>query len=107
MREGLYKVEFSTPQMTAHGVVYAKGGELRGGDGSYFYVGKYTDVNGRLEATVNFKMHTRTYQPSVFGREKGTINVKGRIGDGTIIAEGTSPESPGMGFQANLIHISD
>ena len=107
MREGLYKVEFSTPLGMGYGVVHAKGGKMLGGDSSMYYVGSYTVESGTLTATIKVDRHSPALQTTVFGRDNVTIHVAGKVNGNAIAAKGTSPQAPGIGFQANLTHISD
>lgn len=108
MRDGLYKVQFSTPLGVGFGVVYANGGKMWGGDAGIYYLGTYSDVNGDLTATVRIDRHASfPGSMSVFGIDKATINLTGKVQGNSVVADGTSPQAPGVKFKANLSHISD
>lgn len=108
MKDGLYRVHFETSGGMGSGVVYAKDGKMWGGDAGMFYVGHYTDNDGRLTAEVSIDRHTQApgYR-SVFGIDRVTIHLVGEVNGGQIRASGSSPQAPGMNFVAVMSHLKD
>ncbi|SDN85104.1 T3SS negative regulator,GrlR [Ensifer sp. YR511] len=108
MRNGLYRVHFQTPLGSGAGVVHAIDGKMWGGDAGLYYVGSYTTVGDRLTAVVTTDRHTaHNGVTSVFGVDKATINLDGRVSGDNISAKGTSPQAPGINFTAELSRVSD
>jgi hypothetical protein len=58
MLNGLYKVEFETPRRKNVGVIYAKDGQLRGGSGTFAYLGTYEQSGNAISGVVTSKRHT-------------------------------------------------
>ncbi|EJN04485.1 GrlR family regulatory protein [Phyllobacterium sp. YR531] len=104
MQNGLYKVEFHTPQggMGA-GVVFAQDGKMFGGDSGIYYIGIYRAEGGRMQAQVHIDRHSDTGTLSVFGKDRVTIDIVGTYdGQSNINCTGTSPQAPGVPFTAEL-----
>ncbi|PII38669.1 hypothetical protein T190_17185 [Sinorhizobium meliloti CCBAU 01290] len=108
MRNGLYRVHFQTPLGMGAGVVHATDGKMWGGDAGLYYVGSYSTEGDRLTAVVSTNRHTaHNGITSVFGVDKVTINLDGRVSGDSISAKGTSPQAPGLSFTAELSRVSD
>ena len=108
MRNGLYKVAFATQGGSGAGVVVLDNGAVRGGDSMMFYVGRYVVEGGEFSATVLADTHsTVPGMGSVFGVNKVNIALKGKVGEDTATLQGSSPDAPGVSFQAELTRLSD
>ncbi|MBD9569047.1 GrlR family regulatory protein [Ensifer sp. ENS08] len=108
MKNGLYRVHFQTPLGSGAGVVHAVDGKMWGGDAGLYYVGSYTTAGDHLTAVVTTDRHTaHNGVTSVFGIDKATINLDGRVSGDNISAKGTSPQAPGINFTAELSRVSD
>lgn len=106
IQEGLYKVTFQTPLGAGYGVVHLIGGELLGGDSMMYYRGSYTEERDRFSAEVEIATHSNVPgMASVFGVPGGHIDLRGAIGPNSITAQGTSPQAPGIAFQAILTKL--
>lgn len=106
MIDGLYSVEFQTPAGAGSGVVYFSDGKLNGGDAAIFYVGTYKEDGSAFKATVKTGRHADNGIVSVFGTDEVQIDIDGTVSGDRITAKGSSPQAPGMQFQANLRKIA-
>jgi hypothetical protein len=107
MRNGLYKVTFSTPLGTGYGVVHAQDGQIRGGDSLIYYVGEYTTNGENMSAVVGTDAHSNVPgMGSVLGPSKATINLSGKVNGDTVTCQGSSPQAPGIAFKATLQRIA-
>jgi hypothetical protein len=108
MKDGLYKVHFEVPGNQGAGVVVLSGGIIRGGDSSIYYHGSYTTVGDQLNAEVKTDAHTKVPGgASVFGIDRVTITLTGKINGDSAALTGTAKEAPGLSFQAALSRIAD
>ncbi|MCR6498428.1 hypothetical protein MUO32_05230 [Shinella sp. CPCC 101442] len=108
MRNGLYRVHFTTPLGMGAGVVHAVDGEMWGGDAGIYYRGTYSVAGDTLKATVTTGRHTNLGNiVSVFGKDQVTINIVGQIQGDSVKAKGSSPEAPGLSFGADLAFVCD
>lgn len=108
MKDGLYKVHFKTPAGQGAGVVILTGGKLRGGDSSIYYSGNYAIAGDQFTAQVATDAHTKFPGiASVFGVDRVTISLTGKVAGDSAQMSGTAPEAPGLSFQATLTRISD
>jgi hypothetical protein len=108
MKNGLYKVHFKTPLGEGFGVVVAENGKMRGGDSSIYYVGSYQVDGDNLTATVETDAHSRyPGSGSVFGRDQVTIQISGKVAGDVVTTRGSSPQAPGVSFNATLSRLSD
>src|SRR5690349_9219870 len=101
MRDGLYRVQFRTQRGEGSGVIYAQGGRMWGGDAGLFYVGSYVDNAGNLTAEVKTDRHTKSpFIQSVFGVDRVTITLRGKVSGDAAACKGTAKEAPGIEFDA-------
>jgi hypothetical protein len=108
MRDGLYKVHFQTPRGAGDGVIVLKDGQLRGGDSLIYYVGTYTQNGDRFSADVKTDAHSNNpNMQSVFGMNRVRINITGTTKGDSAQMTGTSPDAPGVNFQASLTRLAD
>jgi hypothetical protein len=108
MKEGLYKVTFTTPRGSGTGLVSIQGGKLRGGDLRDFYLGTYTENGNQVTAQVKTGLHTNTPGTfPVFGRDMVNISLTGTTSGDSVQVTGTAAEAPGLSFQATLRKIAD
>lgn len=106
MRDGLYKVEFRTPRGAGAGVVHLVGGKLWGGDSGIYYLGTYSLDGGNFTAEVKTGRHSQNLA-SVFGVDAVRIHLQGQSAGDSAVLQGTSPDAPGISFQAELARIAD
>lgn len=107
LQNGLYRVTFATPLGQGTGVIYLYDGELHGGDGSMFYIGSYQEDGVSFSANVKIGTHTKYAQiESVFGVEEAHIYLQGTSSGATATVTGSSPQAPGVSFQARLDRLS-
>ncbi|WP_339915291.1 hypothetical protein [uncultured Brevundimonas sp.] len=108
MKTGLYAAHFITAQGSGAGVVNLSENRLRGGDAALYYIGDYTLDGESFRATVRTARHTQIEDiESVFGVDEVEIHLNGKWTGNMITAEGTSPQAPGVRFQAHLKWLSD
>lgn len=108
MLNGLYKVQFSTPIGSGWGLIHAIDGRIWGGDPILFYTGTFREEDGALTAEIRTDRHTSIPGTgSVFGTDRVTINLTGRVLGTKVVCAGTSPNAPGLKFEAVLEKISD
>lgn len=103
LSDGLYSVEFQTPLGAGAGIIVLENGIIRGGDSGMFYVGEYTQHGNQFSAKVTINRHANIGGVvSVFGKDNVTINLQGATAEdhGTVV--GTSPEAPGLRFEAKF-----
>lgn len=102
---GLWTAEFgSSAGMFGGGVAVFRDGEVLGGDGSYYYVGKYTLENRVLRATIAVRPFINGAE-SVFrtvGREL-TLSLEGTVTDEAhATAQGQAQGVPNVKFGVKL-----
>lgn len=108
MKTGLYAAHFITAEGRGAGVVYLSDNRLRGGDAALYYVGDYTLEGETFSAKVRTARHTQIEEiESVFGVDEVAIQLNGKWSGNMITAEGSSPQAPGIRFQAHLKWLSD
>ncbi len=107
INEGLYKVEFATQLGGGSGVVLMSNGTIRGGDSIMYYAGTYSESGDEFKATVSVARHTSgSSMFSVLGVDNGTLILIGRSNGGMVEARGSTPQNPGISFQATLTKLS-
>jgi hypothetical protein len=105
--EGLYKVTFQTPLGAGYGVLVFAGGRLQGGDSMMYYVGSYQEQGNRFSADVTVNQHSSVQgMESVLGVSQATIRIEGNSSGDNVVADGTSPQAPGVPFQAILSRLA-
>jgi hypothetical protein len=108
MKEGLYKVIFTTPLGSGIGLVSLQTGNLRGGDLRDFYVGSYAENGSQITAQVIRGLHTNAPGTSpVFGRDDVHISLRGTTSGDSAQVTGMATEAPGITFRALLTRIAD
>lgn len=108
MRNGLYKVEFTTPKGAGSGVVTLSDGKMGGGDSVLYYRGTYAMNGNSFTATVQTDRHTvAPAMPAVFGQDRVNINVAGTFQGDVANMTGTAKEAPGVNFKARLSRLAD
>jgi|SRR5882757_5965151 len=105
MMNGLWTAEFgSSAGMFGGGVAVFRDGEILGGDGTYYYVGRYTLKGDTFAATLIVSPFIEG-APSVFhtvGRDL-TLELVGLLTDeGRATAQGHTREVPGLKFGVKL-----
>jgi len=108
MRDGLYKVVFTTPRGSGVGVLAIQGGKVRGGDSRTYYVGTFNESNGQVTAHVKVDLHTNTtFMSSVFGIDRVNITLAGSAQGDRAQLTGTAAEVPGVTFRAVLTRLAE
>lgn len=108
MEEGLYKVLFQTQLGQGTGVVTVREGRLTGGDSVMYYTGEYTIAQGGIDARLVADTHS--VMPgimSVLGLPKARLHLKGVAEGQSAHLSGTSPDHPGLSFEATLTRLAD
>lgn len=110
MKEGLYKVTFSSPIGSGRGVVHIRDGLVRGGDAFMYYTGTYTVDGDKLNAHVQIVRHSRAegdWGQSILGKDDISAHFIGIIRGDEILAQGKSAAAPGASVNALFNLISD
>ena len=106
LTDGLYKVDFMTPLGSGSGVVMLNQGSVKGGDSSMYYDGTYQLDGDKFTASMNIATHTNTPgMGSVFGVANAQIDLSGIANATGANVTGSSPQAPGLNFQAKLSHL--
>ena len=104
-REGIYRAEFDTLTMQGIGLVVLRDGRVYGGDTMIYYVGTYSinedTISARVKANPFKGMQFEGVEP-VFVRERNTLELEGKIGNGEIALTGRSKEASGIGIKIRL-----
>jgi len=108
MQDGLYKVVFRTSLGTGGGVVVLREGRLCGGDSGLYFVGTYQVTGSHFTADLQIDRHTQ--EPGarpLFGISRLVVRLDG-VGTGDeAVMRGTSPDAPGIEFEAVMTKLSD
>ncbi|MGN6287455.1 MAG: hypothetical protein ACTHM2_20085 [Afipia sp.] len=106
MREGLYRVAFHNVHGAGGGVMYMRGGKMRGGNSAFAFIGSYTEADDVMSVKVSTRLHTLDpdFKP-LFGGDDVTIVLKGKAQGDTIDLEGAALHMPGVTFKAMLTMI--
>lgn len=109
VKDGLFKVQFQTPLGMGYGVIYLSNGRIHGGDSTVFYTGTFSQGDGNFTANVKIDTHTNLPGHStVFGRPNAQITLNGKVTSETAATcQGSSPQAPGVNFQASISRLSD
>lgn len=112
--EGLWTAEFQSSyhgssEDAATGVVVLTNGRLRGGDGSYYYVGTYKIEGGQIQCDVSVQ-HYSGPVGSIFGPIRSLrFRIDGSASEDLIIGRGydpTQPSSPQIHVQLQKVDES-
>ena len=89
--------------------VLSQDGAIQGGDSDIFYVGTYKAEGDRLSGEFRTGKHSQGPGTSLFGRNSVRVKFEGRrSADGkSATVQGTSPDAPGLTFNAILTRLSD
>ena len=101
--EALWSVEFvSNVGGVGAGVAIFENGSIYGGDGTYYYTGKYKIANSRVDATVKV-VHYAGQPLSIFGQDPKPFDLKigGPVSDSVMNLAGirTDDVSKQMGLR--------
>ncbi len=106
MENGLYKVQFQTPQAIGFGVVTLRDGVIQGGDSMMYYVGTYRQNGGNVEASVRTEAHSQIPgMASVLGTTRADLSLSGTTNPEGATLTGSAPQAPGVNFQAHLFRL--
>lgn len=107
MRNGLYKISFTSQNIGGVGLVVLRDGDILGGDPLLFYKGSYAVENGRGKATISTDRHAGpTDGPSAFGLDRVTIHLDVEVDGDTGRFTGTSLEAAGVNLQGMLQFVT-
>jgi hypothetical protein len=106
MREGLYRVAFHNVHGVGGGVMYVRGGKMRGGNSAFAFIGSYVLNDDGISAKVSTRRHTidPDFKP-LFDGDEVTIILRGKAQGDTVDFEGAALHMPGVTFQAMLTMI--
>jgi hypothetical protein len=83
-------------------------GKAQGGDSGLYYDGSYQVSGDQFSATLSTGRHDRnTGMVSVFGVDEVTINLQGSWSGDQATVRGSSPQAPGVSFDATLKRLAD
>jgi hypothetical protein len=102
LNDGEYSVWFKTPIASGTGVIVLERGRITGRDTVIAYFGSYAQDGEVFRAWVQAKRFCDG-QPSVFGIDEFELQLEGRSSGRLIACSGTSPQAPGVSFEATLI----
>jgi len=99
--EGLYKVEYIINDGSGRSVLYARNGNMLGGNTAFAHFGTYQNVNGEIVARLRTRRHSASPRPrSLVSSDEVTISMRGRAqGQGYRFA-GNVVEDTGSLFRA-------
>ncbi|MEH6405380.1 MAG: GrlR family regulatory protein [Sneathiella sp.] len=108
MREGLYKMEFSTSFGTGSGVINLRDGLARGGNSVLYYVGEYELRDNLLHLRVKYQRHShKLNEASVFGLETAHVTITGEMTDDAIVISGIADEIPDMLLTGKITFLTE
>lgn len=106
MREGLYRVAFHNVHGAGNGVMYVRGGKMRGGNSVCAFIGSYTEADEVVSVKVSTRLHTADPNfKSLFNGGEVTIVLKGKVQDDSVDLAGSALHMPGVTFKAMLTMI--
>ena len=105
---GTYSVWFKTPIGEGAGMVELESdGELRGGDSTFAYAGRWKHANERLQATLCAR-RTLPGPPGVFGLDEIDLTLVGSSNDGSSIScTGFAKQSPALKLEVTMLRLRD
>lgn len=107
MAPGKYSAWFKTPVGEGSGeVILDENGELRGGDATFSYFGKWTQTEDGFKAVYVAK-RTTPGPPGVFGLDELDIVLIGRSDGSTGVASGFAKQSPGLRLEVSFIRVDE
>jgi hypothetical protein len=106
MRNGLYKVSFSSAGNAGNGVVALVDGKVRGGDSSFAYVGSLNHQGGGATGQINVFRHSDGL-PSVFGIESFQLNLDAKATDTELHGTAETPAAAGATLVIDMVFITE
>jgi hypothetical protein len=104
---GKYLAWFKTPVGEGSGeVVLDENGELRGGDSTFNYLGKWMQTANGFKATYTAK-RIAPGPPGVFGLDELDIVLMGQSDGSNGSATGFAKQSPGLKLEVTFVRIDD
>lgn len=104
--DGEYSVWFKTPNASGTGIIVLERGRIAGRDTVIAYSGSYAQDGDHFTARVQAKRFCDG-QASVFGIDEFEIALDGQSSGEFVACSGTSPQVPGVYFEATLIRRRD
>ncbi|WP_367575446.1 GrlR family regulatory protein [Pelagibius sp.] len=100
MLSGLFGVDFQASNRDfGSGIVVIDNGRVNGGDGSYFYQGRFDNYGGKVRATIEVT-HYRGTPNSVMGPiSRFTLNLSGTSDDSGFDLQGSSQSIPNVSIK--------
>ena len=112
LRDGFYKVSFSTPQGSGSGLVVFKGTTIQGGDFGYTYKGDIGltgggDGGGQLTARLQVKQYEAS-ATSVFGALRDFhLDLVGTFNATSFSARGGTDRMPGVSIEIRGTYVDE
>lgn len=105
MKNGLYKAEFRTPAGEGCGIIVANNGEIRGGDGTLYYVGSYQINGDQITAEIATDRHSDG--TALLGQAKSNLTLSGEVSNDTVRCDGSPVGNPGIKLNVTLTRLCD
>jgi hypothetical protein len=106
MIEGFWTVVFSSGSMSGGGVVHLQDGVVTGGDGQYYYLGRYSQNNDTKTFSVTLDVRAFVNGAvTVFGwpMQQFSLQIEGRITEETAVAKGTLVQAPQISIAMQMV----
>ena len=107
MTDGFYKVRYETALGQGFGVATLLDGQIRGGDGAFYYTGAFTWKGDEFAANVITNRYGDAATASVFGKDNVHLALEGRSTDASLNVTGRATEAPDVAFHATFTKIAD
>jgi hypothetical protein len=102
LESGTYAAWFKTPLKQGAGLAYLTDGQIEGGDGYMTYAGTYELIGDRFTAVLEVTRHSEG-PVSVFGVDKFTLNLEGKLVGKIASFTARANEVPDMILEGTLI----
>lgn len=93
MKNGIYKAAFKGTAFSYTGVIVLNEGIAKGGDDSFYYVGVYENLDGKITAKLRVRKHSTG--DSVTGIDDYSIELEGEA-SGSGVKLKSSPDFPAL-----------
>ena len=106
--DGLWTVQFlASTGMSGGGVVVLADGKVRGGDSSYFYIGRYKIDGVQFQCDLNIN-HFYGSLSGIFGPVRTfSLRLEGSTNDQLIIGRGFDPSAPSRQVNVRLQRVAE
>lgn len=106
MKDGIYRIGFTTAQSEGAGVIVITGTRFVGGDSAMIYRGTYTKDGHDMTVRAIITRHSPGLA-SVLGVDNATLELTGTGDDAVARLKGGAREAPGVQISVDLRRIGD